>query len=70
MIGCLWTRVHKRPLTALYFEYENELMFNTSRPDPQRIPPKHIQPVQETKIKQSLPKASTISTQEYHKQVE
>ena len=27
MIGCLWTRVHKQPIIALYFESENELMF-------------------------------------------
>ena len=22
MIGCLWTRVHKQPIIALYFEFE------------------------------------------------
>ena len=27
MIGCLWTRVRKRPIIALYFESENELKF-------------------------------------------
>ena len=25
MIGCLWTRVRKQPIIALYFESENEL---------------------------------------------
>ena len=27
MIGCLWTRVRKQPIIALYFEFENELKF-------------------------------------------
>ena len=27
MIGCLWTRVRKQPIIALYFESENELKF-------------------------------------------
>ena len=27
MIGCLRTRVRKQPITALYFESENELKF-------------------------------------------
>ena len=27
MIGCLWTCVHKQPIIALYFEFENELKF-------------------------------------------
>ena len=27
MIGCLRTRVRKQPITALYFEFENELKF-------------------------------------------
>ena len=27
MIGCLWTRVRKQPITVLYFEPENELKF-------------------------------------------
>ena len=27
MIGCLRKRVHKRPIIALYFEFENELKF-------------------------------------------
>ena len=27
MIGCLWTRVRKQPINALYFESENELKF-------------------------------------------
>ena len=27
MIGCLRTRVRKQPIIALYFEFENELMF-------------------------------------------
>ena len=25
MIGCLWTRVHKKPIIALYFESETVL---------------------------------------------
>ena len=32
MIGCLWTRVRKQPIIALYFEFENELSFITSGP--------------------------------------
>ena len=27
MIGCLWTRVHKQPIIALYFEFEIVLKF-------------------------------------------
>ena len=27
MIGCLWTHVHKQPIIALYFEFENVLKF-------------------------------------------
>ena len=27
MICCLWTRVHKQPIIALYFEFKNELKF-------------------------------------------
>ena len=27
MIGCLWTRVRKQPIIALYFEYETVLKF-------------------------------------------
>ena len=27
MIGCLQTRVHKQPISALYFEFENEPNF-------------------------------------------
>ena len=27
MIGCLWTRVRKQPIIALYFESENEFQF-------------------------------------------
>ena len=27
MIGCLWTRVRKQPIIALYFEFETVLMF-------------------------------------------
>ena len=27
MIGCLWTHVHKQPINALYFAFENELKF-------------------------------------------
>ena len=27
MIGCLWTRVRKQPISALYFESENGLKF-------------------------------------------
>ena len=27
MIGCLQTCVHKQPIIALYFEFENELKF-------------------------------------------
>ena len=27
MIGCLWTRVRKQSIIALYFEFENELKF-------------------------------------------
>ena len=27
MIGCLRTRVRKQPISVLYFEFENELMF-------------------------------------------
>ena len=34
MIGCLRTRVRKQPIIAIYFEFENELMFLTSGPDP------------------------------------
>ena len=33
MIGCLRTRVRKQPIIGLYFEFENELKFITSRPD-------------------------------------
>ena len=32
MIGCLWTRVRKQPIIALYFEFETVLKFTTSRP--------------------------------------
>ena len=28
MIGCLWTPVHKQPIIALYFEFENDLKLN------------------------------------------
>ena len=28
MIGCLRTRVRKRPIIALYFEFEDELKFH------------------------------------------
>ena len=27
MIGCLWTRIHKQPIIALYFEFETVLKF-------------------------------------------
>ena len=27
MIGCLWTRVHKQPISALYFQFESEFKF-------------------------------------------
>ena len=32
MIGCLRTRARKQPIIALYFEFEMELKFYTSRP--------------------------------------
>ena len=32
MIGCLRTPVRKQPIIALYFEFENEHKFITSRP--------------------------------------
>ena len=31
MIGCLRTRVRKKPIIALYFEFENELKFDNLR---------------------------------------
>ena len=37
MIGCLRTRVHKQPIIALYFEYENELKFYNLEASPQHI---------------------------------
>ena len=37
MIGCLWPRVRKQPIIALYFEFEIELKYITSGPWPQYI---------------------------------
>ena len=33
MIGCLWTRVRKQPIIALYCEFQNELEIYNLGPD-------------------------------------
>ena len=34
MIGCLWTRVRKQPIIALYFESETVLKFYNLEAEP------------------------------------
>ena len=39
MVGCLWTRVRKQPIIALYFEFRTVLKFYNLGPDLILYPP-------------------------------